>query len=223
MAILNETDILTYAPTVTLTGAALTGAILQAQFIAEGAMGANRPLEIRRYSLIIKLNPAQQTCYLPYFPIVVDDDHPFELQARFSGAVAMSGGWLRSDKLWETLSPDSYIIESENNRVALLTFAGNLDRWDGSYRDYCNYRFTEVKVNFYSGFDFASEELSNEAIHIKSSLGQVLTYLQSGQYQGVKRLQVPFREFEIEHTDTPTATIPESLLAPFKRYRAVVF
>lgn len=220
MAILNSADVLTYAPSVELSGEALRGALIQSQFIAEGAMGANRRLEVHPYDLILKLQPAQQVAHIPYLPLVVDEEHPLIVQARYSGDRVM-GAWVQGDLLWETLTENSdFVLDRQTNRLTIYRFAANGREW--GLRDYYQYCFTEIRVQFYSGFDF-SEPLCDDASYIKSSLGHLLAYLQSPQFLGVKRLQVPFREYEIEYQVQQSGEVPEYLLMPFRKYRPIVY
>lgn len=220
MAILSNSDVPLYAPSVELSGEALQGALIQAQFIAEGFGGANRRLEVQPYDLVLRLQPAQQIAHIPYFPLVIDEDRPLIVHARHTGDFSM-GAWVQGDHLWETLEEDThYILDRQTNRITLLRFSAGNSSW--GLRDYYCNQYTEIRVQFYSGFEF-TEPLSEEENSIKASLGQLLAYLQSPPFLGVKRLQVPFREYEIEYQQQPAGQVPEYLLQAFRRYRPVVY
>jgi hypothetical protein len=212
MAILTEDDIPIYAPSVKATGDALEGLLAYVQSICESPMAANRPLEITDKTEILQLNEFQ-SCFLTNHPIVSLS----AVEVR-SGKLRDFTGFPYSNSPWRSVELDRVSLdENELSIVTSETF------WDGWNRGYLTHHgtplFTEAKVTYATGYDFSVN--SPDTIYIKSYAGQILSYLESANYKGVKRLEVPFREFQIEFTPSPINAIPDALLGAFHRFRPI--
>jgi hypothetical protein len=121
---------------------------------------------------------------------------------------------------WREIDPDNYTIDE--NELTIVTDESFFNGWNLGYGVRCRPILTEAKVAYTTGYD-PDDDSNPDTRYIKSHLGQVLTYLQGSNYQGVKRLQVPFREFEIEYSNAEPGTIPESLLIPFRRFQPITY
>ncbi len=221
MTILTESDVSIYAPSVTLSGDALLGAILNAQYQIESAKGANRPLEITQFIEQKHLNYNQQTAYLSYQPLIITDLYPMEVKVRIGNEVDVFGYGI-SPQEWQILDSSNYILDNHLGRVNLnlnniLTYYS----WWGYFYQNTRAFYTEIQISYYSGFDF-TDNTNLDVLFIKSMCGQVLSYLQSPSYQGVKRLIVPFREFEIEYNNSIVGEIPKELFTPLWKYRPII-
>jgi hypothetical protein len=206
---LTEDDIPIYAPTVTLIDDALIGAIAVAQSICESPMAAGRSLEIQEITETLSLNEFQ-SCFLTHSPILAI----VNVEAR-TGNFKDSTGAPYQASPWRIIPEENYTIDQ--NELTVVGTDGLSTGWPRINR----IRYTDARITYSTGYN--PEEDTVDTRYIKSHLGQVLTYLQGANYQGVKSLKVPFREFEIQYSDSLPATIPESLLTPFWRFQPITY
>lgn len=180
MAILSLADLAIYAPTVTITGPALTGAILRAQILAEGPMGAHRPLELQQFIETKRLNVKLGTCLLSYTPVAVVPAPVIEIR---QGNYVDSYGREHGITDWEVVSANGYQIDPETSTLNLLL--GSLDDYGRLSARYPN----EARLTYTSGFDFT---LSTTKINeIKAAVGAILEYTSAlgGQRQYTKSIK----------------------------------
>lgn len=202
MAILSLIDKATYFPDVTITDSALHGAIIRATTIAEGANGANRPLEQQSITQIVPVNRTLQTCYLSRFPIAVTPSP--QIEARMGKTRDGFGRGVPLSR-WLKLSPDDYFVDYETGGLSL-------------YTSYSSVGWTEIKATYTAGFDFSLNTPDTRAI--KSCVAAIMSHQLSNSYQGISSVKIP-DEIEISYASgiSATATIPESLLLPLQKYR----
>lgn len=80
---------------------------------------------------------------------------------------------------------------------------------------------TEIKATYTSGFDFTKNTYLERAI--KSAIAAILSYQQSSNYQGIAETEIA-GEYRVRYASSGMpATIPESLLLPFRKYRSRSF
>ncbi|MBW4580716.1 MAG: hypothetical protein KME42_14215 [Tildeniella nuda ZEHNDER 1965/U140] len=210
-AIFTEDDKDIYAPSVTLTDDALTGAISFLQALVEGTEGANRPLALTQFEEILEVNRNLQTVRLSYLPIAVSP--VIALQYR-------SGNYLNhhyrpvGTSAWQSMTGNNYILDRSTGQINLN--AEWLDSWGRRGASPA----TEVTAVYTAGYDFTTD--SYDVQQIKALFGQLLTYQQSARFFGFESVDV---DQEVAVKMAPTATvpviaqIPKSLLLPFKKYR----
>jgi hypothetical protein len=212
--ILTEDDIPIYCPTVTLTGDALDGAIALTQSLIESEQGAGRKLEINTITEILPLNEFQ-SCFLTTDPIL----SLVSVQARTGKFRDMTGFPYQSSP-WRDVDEEDYTLDE--NELTLVTSEAFFNGWNTGYGIRSQVFLTQAKVSYSTGFDFA-DDTDPDVRYIKANAGQILNYLQGSNYQGVKGLKVPFREFEIQFADSPPGEIPKSLFIPFHRYQPIKY
>lgn len=211
---LTEDDIPIYAPTVTLVGDALEGAIAIAQSIAESPAGASRPLEIQPVTEVLPLNEFQ-ACFLTRSPIL-----EISLVEARSGKFKDMTGYPYQAAPWHEIPETNWLIDV--NELTVIATEAFFNGWNVGYGVRARICLSEAKVTYTSGYD-PTDDTDPDTRYIKSHLGQILTYLQGSNYQGVKRLEVPFREFEIEYANAAPATIPDALLMPFQKFQPITY
>ena len=193
--ILTEDDYQEYTKGVTLTGDDLLVAIAQAQAIIESPNGANRPLDITQKTEILKLNGGLQNAYLSWRYIVED---PAPLVWGRTGKMRNSYGEIIPASDWESITD----FRLDDNEISII----------GS----C---YSEIKVTYSSGFDFT--DITNpDVLYLKQHTGILLTYMQSPSFQGVKLLDVPFKEFKIEFDNYAIDRL-NFYLTPFRKYAPI--
>lgn len=190
--ILTDSDRTKYFPDVTLTGDALDGAILRAQAIAQSPRGANRVLEVRPYVLRRPVFGGGKV-FLSYWPIVTV--HLVEGRLTSSSSDSWGRPYYPTD--WETIPVGEYELDPVLAELRLKVP-----------------RYTEVRCSFTAGFTFTGT-LTPEAETIKTSVGQILDYLNTAVGQGVKKLGTNDLEFQA----VEPMTVPDDLLAPLRPFR----
>lgn len=221
MAILTPSDAGIYAPDVTLTGDALDSALLYVQALIESEKGANRPLEITSFTERKQVNLNAQTVYLSYVP-VLEEPSPV-IKVRTGNIQNMVRDVIPVGD-WQTLEPDTYTLDVDGR----LNFNENYYHYFnygyyGSSGYYKHHYVSECELTYSSGWDFTQN--TPEINQLKASAGRILSWVygqNSGSYQGVKRLKVPFKEFEVEWSDKQLpGTIPDDLFLTFIKYRPI--
>ncbi len=151
---LTSADKALYFPDLNLSGSYLNAALLRAQVMAEGALGANRPLSLQQYTEVKPLNQRLQTCQLSRCPIAADPTPTIE--ARYGNTV---DGWGRTHLAtrWQLLEATQYTIEFETGRLML------------------NGNFTEIRATYTSGFDFTQDD-DPKVQAIKTAVASILLY-----------------------------------------------
>ena len=198
--ILTEDDYSEYTKGVTLTGDDLLVAIAQAQAIIESPNGANRPLDITQKTEILKLNGGLQNAYLSWRYIAED---PAPLVWGRYGKMQNSYGEIIPASDWESITD----FRLDDNEISIV---GSSCRWNG---------YSEIKVTYSSGFDFT--DITNpDVLYLKQHTGILLTYMQSPSFQGVKLLDVPFKEFKIEFDNYAIDRL-NFYLTPFRKYAPI--
>lgn len=157
MAILIETDKPTYFPTVTATGAALTGLLQLAQGIVEGPKGADRRLEIYNNVETTRVAGLLTRCSL--LPVValqaVEVRYEPGGYSRYS--MPLDGWrWGQSIPPWRLLTSDEYQLDITGQ----IIFAAS------AY---------EARVSYTTGFDFTTT--APDVVRIKAVMGLVATHL----------------------------------------------
>lgn len=199
MSWLSPEECLNYAPNITLSGDALQSAIDISQVIVEGVNGADRPLPVTSFTKVIKI-PEDNRILLPITPLL-EDPAPV-VRLRGSDLGARFGRY--SSQEWEVLSEDNYVVDYDNNEIALL----GLNRL--FYRQNCNNSFRgyrrpptapheqrQAKITYSSGFDFTQN--TPETNKLKMVLASIVALRTSAQSQGVKSLEISDEEYKITY------------------------
>jgi hypothetical protein len=198
-------DLSIFAPSVSLSEDAVTGAIYFVQSIIEGDRGADRPLEITRHRERLRVNLKFQNFRLTYVSINITDG--------FNRAIAPDS--------WRTLGSNDYIIDIDG-QIHLSTAIGR--SWGyGGYRGYSREpypEFSEADVEYSSGIDFTQD--TRQTREIKAAFGRVLDWVcNTGSFKGVSSVELPFEEVKINYGTGQLGTIPDDLLMIFKKYRPI--
>ena len=221
--ILTEMDSIKYAPRLSETGNSLAALLQQAQIIAESTLGANRILAINQWIEKKFISYDYQSFYLgyvnQYVPLLETPD-PIQIRIRhenFKDSFGRNNGGTTD---WELLDDSQYATQVDG-QVNLKLLTSNY--YGGYYNQSCYSAYAqrkakiEVEVTYYSGFDFSEE--SPQIKEIKTWTGMIAEHLASANYQGVNKLVVPFREYEISFANSQPGLVPMGLLLPFKRFQ----
>lgn len=167
--IFTEDDKASMSEELGLVGMTLDRAIAQALIFAEGQNGAQRPLQITRYTDVLEV--ASDRVFLSYMPVVELPAPLVYARLRSQG----SFGRRRPQRLreWALLSQLDYEIDYSTGEMTVD--AG----------------FEEVKIEYSSGFAF-QDPLSAEELKIKEAIASILSIAiaDSGYSQGVKEFSV---------------------------------
>lgn len=165
MAILTASDKATFFPSVTLTEDALTGLLTRAQVLAESDLGANRPLEQETTVELVRISKQFQSGQLARFPVLASPAPVVDVRV---GQTKTPFGRAIPQTSWARLPNTSYSIDYEDGRINLFV-ASSFGFSVGLYYA------TEARVEYTSGFDFATN--TAEIRSIKAVVGQLATYL----------------------------------------------
>jgi hypothetical protein len=199
--ILTEDNYQEYTKGITLTGDDLLVAIAQAQAIIESPNGANRPLDITEKKEILTTNGRLQNVYLSWKPVLLDP--AIIVRGRY-GKVKSPYGEVIPASDWETITG----FRVDDNELTVLS------------NSFCT-GYSELEITYSSGFDF-TDTTNPDVEYIKRHTGILLTYMQSPSFQGVKILDVPFKEFKIEFSQGVNAfEVPDWLMLPFRKYAPI--
>ena len=236
MSWLTPEDCLIYAPNTTLTGDALQTAIDISQMIVEGVNGADRPLSITAITKVIKI-PENNRILLPITPLL-DDPAPV-VKLRGTDLAPRFGRY--SGQEWEELNEDNYIVDYDNNEIALLglnkLFYGQSFS-TGFNRGYRRPPTTpsgqrQVKVTYSSGFDFTQN--TPETNRLKMALASIVALRTSAQSQGVKSVEISDEEYKVTYASQSdylgissqgggvNGSPINELLSIFKKYKPIDF
>ena len=193
-----------------------TIAIRRAQLVAEGAIGANRRLELNTYTRILKLRRVAQSCMLPYFPIA----SVTSVSVRTGGVRSEFTGGQQPFTSWFAVDPNFYSVEAETGRVMFGILPGSSNGWFGGTGLFHG-QVTEIKITYSSGFDFGAIPLSYEAEFLKSALAELISFQNSELGQGIDSHS--FADIErisyVTGGRKESIEYPSILMMPFRRYR----
>jgi len=193
-----------------------TIAIRRAQLVAEGAIGANRRLELNPYTRILKLRRVAQACMLPYFPIA----SVTSVYVRTGGGRSGVTGSQQPFTSWFAVDPNFYNVEAETGRVMFGILPGSSNGWFGGTGLFHG-QVTEIKITYSSGFDFGAIPLSYEAEYLKAALAELISFQNSELGQGIDSHSFADIEKVTYVTGGRKESIeyPSVLMMPFCRYR----
>ena len=193
-----------------------TIAIRRAQLVAEGAIGANRRLELNPYTRILKLRRVAQACMLPYFPIA----SVTSVYVRTGGGRSGVTGSQQPFTSWFAVDPNFYNVEAETGRVMFGILPGSSNGWFGGTGLFHG-QVTEIKITYSSGFDFGAIPLSYEAEYLKAALAELISFQNSELGQGIDSHSFADIEKVTYVTGGRKESIeyPSILMMPFCRYR----
>ncbi len=239
MAILTPTDLALLAPDLDADPGQVNAIIQQAQMIAEGPNGANRPLEIQAFTETPVLN-GRGFCKLSRLPILEGNSYPVSVEIRGRRMLA-SFGLPLADNQWITLSRNSdYEFDYQLGEIRLLhANAGGIDStwsyYGGRRSIYSTRPFRrpteertapELRVKYTTGFDFQANPIDPRAQEIKVAVAAIARLQQSSLASGLKQYQVT--DFYSMTFGADTAgmvvsgegkTLLEDVLMILKRYR----
>jgi len=248
VAILTIADKDNYFPDVSATGQSLVALIQRTQMLVEGNNGANRPLEINQF-VQVKPIPSSGVLLMDRTPIINDSVHyPIKVQIRWFASVNNQYYFPGVDD-WQTVVAPDYYMDFDTGEIKLRAFFNQYSRFIPSSgysysgtnpiarrnRVLGRFQPPQLKVTYYTGFDFVTQPLSNEAQAIKTALGGLVNFLgsQAGQAasQGMSSFQLNnFYTIGYDPKAAMMATsknaagsIVEEYLQLFKAYRARSF
>ena len=212
MAILTKAEIPVYASKSASLLAAnpdqCDGIIDRAQELAEGELGANRPLEISLTTQtgLLENEDYQFSIYLDTFPVVQDEDHPFVVEIRQDVITS------NISTPYKVLATDKYYLDADG--LIIIPY----ERFYSFQRIPLTSSNFRAKLSYYSGLDFTAS--TPETRGVKAALGAVIDYFLSPGYQGIEEVKLPFNEAATKYsTQINPGTIPDSYLTPFRKYR----
>ena len=238
MAILTPVDLALLAPDLDVDPGSITAVIQQAQMLVEGADGANRPLEINQFTETPVLN-GNGFCKLSRLPILEGESYPVSVSIR-GRRLLSSFGLPLSDNQWITLEASSYEFDYSLGEVRLLggnfgglgsnwsSFAGHRNRYlSRPFRRPTEERIApEMRISYYTGFDFQASELSHEAQQIKYATAGIAKLQQSPLASGLKQYNLTDFYSVTYSTDAASVaassknkTLLEDLLTIVRKYR----
>lgn len=195
MALLTVDDKLTYFPTVTQTGVALTGLMTLAQALCESSYGANRLLELQEIKEIISVNPMYGVGVLSHYPIALSP--VLVVEALSGNPIGGSFGRIALGD-WAVLL-DSYRLDAETGELWLS------DRTD------------KIRATYTAGYNFTGT--TPDIQKIKAIAGQVLTYFANYKVGVDSYLNNPSGDLGVESYNLvrPDQYLV-ALLLPLKKY-----
>ncbi len=210
MAILTISDVSKYAPNVTLTGDTLIGAIELAQSVIESDQGCNRPIEITSFKELLTVNTKTQSLWLSYTPIAISSE--MNVKVRTGGNIQDRFRRYLPPSNWMILNSDQYLLDA-NGQIHLV----NINLF--SNFNYCTTLFSTAEVVYSAGIDFDTDNSVTRSL--KASAGKILDYVvNSGAFQGVTELEVPFDEFRIKYAQSANiGRIPDGYFSAWRKYR----
>lgn len=219
-SVFTSDDVSLFAPSVTLTGDALDGAILFVLSQVEGDRGADRPLEIVRHREKLSVNLKFQNFRLSYVSILTPlatEPAPV-IKVRLANATDRFNRAI-SPNDWKELAPEDYRIDIDGQIHLSTTYSRS---WGGvGYRGREPYpEFSEADVEYSAGIDFSQD--TRQVRQLKAAFGRVLDWVcNTGSYRGVTAVELPFEELKITYGSGQLGTIPDDLMLAFHKYRIV--
>lgn len=201
--ILTEADIAKYAPLVTLTGDALTGALIYLQALIESDRCAGRSLEMQQYTEKSRVHLKTQTVWLSNSPLVNPPEPIIKVrlahvQDRFRRVM------LAQD--WTTLTPEQYQIDRDGQIILRNAMRG----WTTSLNSVAS---SEAEVTYTAGLDFTQD--TPEVNRLKAAAGQLLMFVvKSGVFKGISS-----ESYSSEYSVNYIGDLPGFLTIPFWKYR----
>ena len=230
MALITSDDIALYTPSVSLSGDALNGAILQAQALAESHLGANRPLEEGSHREVITLSSAGR-CFLSRLPIKADS-----VSIEVRGGDTFVYGLEFTAQEWRAIDTTDYEVDYISGELWVRSFVaagiyGNYRNTTSPYRPSRPTRkanLPQVRVTYSTGIE--SSAVDSTTIALKASLCNLVALRESGAFsQGYKSFELMnFYNAEFGMTDGLTTTngatgepmsLMDEYLAIFRKYR----
>lgn len=246
MAILTVEDKPLYFPSVELEGQALAALINQCQVIAEGSEGANRPLEMQKHVDVVTMH-SSGLVMLPFIPILTTPTAPqapaVELRWKAPGGVNPYYGSLYGSEEWQAIQATEFELDytrgelklkgvpSLANFISFMTPVLSMNR-QHNYRQRAlgkNIR-PQVRVTYYSGFDFTNDE-DWHVKALKTALGGIVSIRGSNgavqSLEGIKSFELDNfysvsygSENALDLLTTKSGKNPmDDYLAIFRRYR----
>ncbi len=236
MSWLSPEDCLIYAPNIILAEDALLSAIEISQMVVEGVNGADRPLSVTSFTKVVTI-PENNRILLPITPLLEDPAPVVKL--RGSDLAPRFGRYSSQD--WEELNEDNYVIDYDNNEIALLGLNRLFYEHSGvnpALRAYrrpptAPHRTRQAKITYSSGFDFTQN--TPEANRLKMALASIVALRTSAQSQGVKSLEISDEEYKVTYASQSdymgissqgggvNGSPINELLSIFKKYKPIDF
>lgn len=234
MAILTTADIPLYFPCSDINDQQVMLLFRQAQSIAEGPLGSDRPLEATAHTDDLWM--AGNTLLLNYAPVVASPAPV--VKVRYNGDGRDSFGRNLPTGEYLTLTSDQYEIDLARGELRIIQgfaveqgtahpYSYGTNPYHQGHDPLRPNRGTSVKVTYTAGFTFTGS-LSAEAQMIKDSVGAIATHMAAPLYSGIVEIRTQ-REGSVKYGregatpglyGTGVGQLPEMLLLPFRRYRA---
>lgn len=189
--IIQPSEVSTYAPSVTLTGAALSSALYYAEAIATGPQGSNRRLDLSERVEVLRQNNSF-TGHLCHWPIKIGISYPITIEVR-QFAQARDFGV----EPWTAIAPESYTVEDNGaytidaEKIGVLFQGFGRSNYRTTHRPHARNSRFEARIKYWAGFDFVTpinldtvsaeeRDVAEKTLQIKAALGGILElYAQS--------------------------------------------
>ena len=236
MAILTTADIPLYFPCSDFSDQQVLLLFRQAQTIAEGPLGSDRPLESTSFTE--QLWMGNNTALLNYAPVAVDPAPV--VKVRYGGQGRDSFGRDIPTGEWITLAAGQYTLNATRGEILITegltvqqtystahpySYGGN--PYQAGYDPVMVQKDTAVEVTYTAGYTFTGS-LSYDAQRIKDSVAAIATYISGPTFSGIAEIRTQ-REGSVKYgreSATPglygsgAGQVPEGLLIPLRKYRA---
>ncbi|MFG6101194.1 hypothetical protein U2F10_03000 [Leptothoe sp. EHU-05/26/07-4] len=239
MAILSIQDLATYAPELDLDPGVAQGAILQAEMLAQGPQGSQRPLSKQPFVETPRVG-GNGIARLTRWPIDPDADFTVETRYYATNRIAYS-----HSNDWVAIEESEYTRDLELGEVSIHGLIGHAENTFstlagrglnhpgiGGYRSRSAVATRQayqpqVRVAYTAGFDFQADPLSEDALQIKTAVAAILSLQQSPLASGLR--QETLTDFKSVTYGSDTAqltttrqgsTLMSDYLAIMRQYRA---
>jgi hypothetical protein len=226
MGILSTTDALYFAPSLASLSPDDLGAIVNyVNFLVESPDGANRQLDIKKWTEKLKMNVQLQNVYLSYRPLILDNpiDYPISVKVRIANTLNYYGRGFPLQP-WREIPMERVILDVDGQLH--ITFSADYFYLFLGYGLSIRPIATEMQVSYYSGLNivpyipYQNTQIEKEILDLKVAAGEICKYLNSKLYNGISSVQVPFDEFTVGFNNPDKAfRVPQELLYPFKKYK----
>jgi hypothetical protein len=234
MAILTEDEILIYAPKLAdLIGSdELIGLIQLTQSVIEGADGIGRPIELTIFTETKwwqNGSPIAPSYHLLYNPYDESYESSVKLILSYPEQYKKTALIRNSSNSSNTFSSEgsnlqNYIYNLYDSGSEITLGIGEFSISNGILTIHRNsHTWRHLEVTYQAGLDFTLD--TNEIRNFKAGFGKLLSFIAtSPQYNdSIKRVKVPFDEYEIEYNQGGDIyDIPPSLLSFAMKYKPIV-
>lgn len=221
---IQPSDLVLYFPDDSIDAVALK--LARAKSLIESYLVANRKFEIKDY---VEVFPVRNysNCLLKYLPILNDSNlYPIDLKIRSNA------------NEWINIDSDKYTIDFELGEIVFKTLTIH-DSWSSIWnaprssqynraRQYRGKVYSQIRVNYFSGFDFSSIPPGSETENFLLQLVNLINYQSDDRNSGLKGFEL-MEHYKVEYQPESARVSAKDekgmgnslndLLAYFKKYQ----